>query len=92
METATSASQVSLWQLNLLRIGVFVMGGGLAVINGPCSSTTSPGALRKAPRSASDRRVSVALPASGTPWGFCPSCSSRSGGAFWLGVVALPFD
>ena len=39
---ARVAAQVSPWQLNLLRVGYLVMGGGLAVVKWPLLFTHGP--------------------------------------------------
>jgi hypothetical protein len=44
---ARVAAQVSLWQLNLLRVGYLVMGGGLAVVKWPLLFNHGPWELKE---------------------------------------------
>jgi hypothetical protein len=53
---ARAAVQVSLWQLNLLRVGYLVMGGGLVVVKWPLLFTHGPGSCRQAPSNACSSR------------------------------------
>jgi len=44
---ARVGSQVSLWQLNLLRMGYLVIGGGLAVVKWPLLFNHGPWGLKE---------------------------------------------
>jgi len=47
--SARAPAQLALWQLNLLRVGYLVMGGGLAVFKWPLLFADKPWGWRRAP-------------------------------------------
>ena len=89
---ARVAAQVSLWQLNLLRVGYLVMGGGLAVIKWPLLFNHGPWELKAGTVQCMLVAMSVlALMGLRYPLRMLPILLFEVGWKLtWLGVIALP--
>lgn len=85
-------AQVSLWQLNLLRVGYLVMGGGLAVVKWPLLFTHGPWELKAGTVQCMLVAMSVlALMGLRYPLRMLPILLFEVGWKLtWLGVIALP--
>ena len=85
-------AQVSLWQLNLLRVGYLVMGGGLAVVKWPLLFNHGPWELKAGTVQCMLVAMSVlALMGLRYPLRMLPILLFEVGWKLiWLGVVALP--
>ena len=85
-------TQVSLWQLNLLRVGYLVMGGGLAVVKWPLLFNHGPWELKAGTVQCMLVAMSVlALMGLRYPLRMLPILLFEVGWKLiWLGVVALP--
>ena len=89
---ARAAAQVSLWQLNLLRVGYLVMGGGLAVVKWPLLFNHGPWELK----AGTVQCMLVAMSVLGLlglryPLRMLPILLFEVGWKLtWLGVIALP--
>ena len=85
-------SQVSLWQLNLLRVGYLVMGGGLAVVKWPLLFNHGPWELKAGTVECMLVAMSVlALIGLRYPLRMLPILLFEVGWKLtWLGVIALP--
>jgi hypothetical protein len=86
------AGQVSLWQLNLLRVGYLVMGGGLAVVKWPLLFNHGPWELKEGTVECMLVAMSVlALVGLRYPLRMLPILLFEvAWKVTWLGVVALP--
>jgi hypothetical protein len=89
---ARAAVQVSLWQLNLLRVGYLVMGGGLVVVKWPLLFTHGPWELQAGTVECMLVAMSVlALVGIRYPLRMLPILLFEVGWKLtWLGVIALP--
>jgi hypothetical protein len=89
---ARVAAQVSLWQLNLLRVGYLVMGGGLAVVKWPLLFNHGPWELKEGTVECMLVAMSVlALMGLRYPLRMIPILLFEvAWKLIWLGVVALP--
>ena len=89
---ARATTQVSLWQLNLLRVGYLVMGGGLAVVKWPLLFTHGPWELKASTVQCMFVAMSVlALMGLRYPLRMLPVLLFEVGWKLtWLGVIALP--
>jgi hypothetical protein len=89
---ARVAAQVSLWQLNLLRVGYLVMGGGLAVVKWPLLFNHGPWELKEGTVECMLVAMSVlALMGLRYPVRMLPILLFEvAWKLIWLGVVALP--
>jgi hypothetical protein len=89
---ARVSAQLSLWQLNLLRVGYLVMGGGLAVFKWPLLFDHEPWGLMEGTVQCMLVAMSVlALLGLRYPLRMLPILLFEVGWkAVWLGVVALP--
>ena len=85
-------AQVSLWQLNLLRVGYLVMGGGLAVVKWPLLFTHGPWELKAGTVQCMLVAMSVlALMGLRYPLRMLPILLFEVGWKLtWLGVIAVP--
>ena len=86
------AAQVSLWQLNLLRVGYLVMGGGLAVVKWPLLFNHGPWELKAGTVQCMLVAMSVlALMGLRYPLRMLPILLFEVAWKLtWLGVIALP--
>ena len=86
------AGQVSLWQLNLLRVGYLVMGGCLAVVKWPLLFNHGPWELKEGTVECMLVAMSVlALMGLRYPLRMLPILLFEVGWKLtWLGVIALP--
>ena len=91
-EGARLPGQVSLWQLNLLRVGYLVMGGGLAVVKWPLLFDHEPWGLMEGTVECMLVAMSVlALLGLRYPLRMLPILLFEVAWKLtWLGVVALP--
>jgi hypothetical protein len=89
---ARAVAQVSLWQLNLLRVGYLVMGGGLAVVKWPLLFTHGPWELKAGTVQCMLVAMSVlALMGLRYPLRMLPILLFEVAWKLtWLGVIALP--
>jgi hypothetical protein len=89
---ARVAAQVSLWRLNLLRVGYLVMGGGLAVVKWPLLFNHGPWELKAGTVECMLVAMSVlALMGLRYPLRMLPILLFEVGWKLtWLGVIALP--
>jgi hypothetical protein len=89
---ARAAAQVSLWQLNLLRVGYLVMGGGLAVVKWPLLFNHGPWELKEGTVECMLVAMSVlALIGLRYPLRMLPILLFEVGWKLtWLGVIAVP--
>jgi hypothetical protein len=89
---ARVAAQVSLWQLNLLRVGYLVMGGGLAVVKWPLLFNHGPWELKEGTVECMLVAMSaLALMGLRYPLRMIPILLFEvAWKLIWLGVVALP--
>ena len=89
---ARVSAQVSLWQLNLLRVGYLVMGGGLAVVKWPLLFDHGPWELKAGTVQCMLVAMSVlALMGLRYPLRMLPILLFEVGWKLtWLGVIALP--
>jgi len=89
---AQVAAQVSLWQLNLLRVGYLVISGGLAVVKWPLLFTHGPWELKEGTVECMLVAMSVlALMGLRYPLRLLPILLFEVAWKLtWLGVVALP--
>jgi hypothetical protein len=89
---ARVAAQVSLWRLNLLRVGYVVMGGGLAVVKWPLLFNHGPWELKEGTVECMLVAMSVlALIGLRYPLRMLPILLFEvAWKLIWLGVVALP--
>ncbi len=89
---APATAQVPLWQLNLLRVGYLVMGGGLAVVKWPLLFTHGPWELKAGTVQCMLVAMSVlALMGLRYPLRMLPILLFEVGWKLtWLGVIALP--
>ena len=89
---ARVSAQVSLWQLNLLRVGYLVMGGGLAVVKWPLLFDHGPWELKAGTVQCMLVAMSVlALLGLRYPLRMLPILLFEVGWKLtWLGVIALP--
>ena len=89
---ARVAAQVSLWQLNLLRVGYLVMGGGLAVVKWPLLFNHGPWELKDGTVECMLVAMSVlTLMGLRYPLRMLPILLFEVAWKLtWLGVVALP--
>jgi len=89
---APVAAQVSLWQLNLLRVGYLVMAGGLAVVKWPLLFTHGPWELKAGTVQCMLVAMSVlALMGLRYPLRMLPILLFEVAWKLtWLGVIALP--
>jgi hypothetical protein len=89
---ARAAAQVSLWQLNLLRVGYLVMGGGLAVVKWPLLFNHGPWELKAGTVQCMLVAMSVlALIGLRYPLRMLPILLFEVAWKLtWLGVIALP--
>jgi hypothetical protein len=89
---ARPSGQLSLWQLNLLRVGYLVMGVGLAVIKWPLLFNHEPWGLAEGTKECLLMAMSVlALLGIRYPLRMLPILLFEvSWKLLWLGVVALP--
>jgi hypothetical protein len=89
---ARVAAQVSLWRLNLLRVGYLVMGGGLAVVKWPLLFNHGPWELKEGTVECMLVAMSVlALIGLRYPLRMLPILLFEvAWKLIWLGVVALP--
>ncbi|MDQ1483911.1 MAG: hypothetical protein QOF35_1987 [Actinomycetota bacterium] len=87
-----SSAQLSLWQLNLLRVGYLVMGGGLAVVKWPLLFDHGPWELKAGTVEALLVGMSLlALLGLRYPLRMLPILLFEvTWKLIWLGVVALP--
>jgi hypothetical protein len=85
-------AQVSLWQLNLLRVGYLVMGGGLAVVKWPLLINHGPWELKAGTVQCMLVAMSVlALMGLRYPLRMLPILLFEVAWKLvWLGVIALP--
>lgn len=86
------SAQVPLWQLNLLRVGYLVMGGGLAVVKWPLLFTHGPWELKAGTVQCMLVAMSVlALMGLRYPLRMLPILLFEVAWKLtWLGVIALP--
>jgi hypothetical protein len=89
---ARASGQVSLWQLNLLRVGYLVMGGGLAVVKWPLLFDHEPWGLAEGTKECMLIAMSLlALLGLRYPLRLLPILLFEAAWKLlWLGVVALP--
>ena len=89
---ARAAAQISLWQLNLLRVGYLVMGGGLAVVKWPLLFNHGPWELKEGTVQAMLVAMSVlALMGLRYPLRMLPILLFEvAWKLIWLGVFAVP--
>jgi hypothetical protein len=89
---ACVSAQVSLWQLNLLRVGYLVMGGGLAVVKWPLLFNHGPWELKAGTVQCMLVAMSVlALMGLRHPLRMLPILLFEVAWKLtWLGVIALP--
>src|SRR4051812_24746001 len=90
--TARAPTQLALWQLNLLRVGYLVMGGGLVLVKWPLLFTGKPWGLAEGTVECLLVAMSVlALIGLRYPQRMLPILLFEvAWKLLWLGVVALP--
>ena len=90
--SARVAAKVSLWQLNLLRVGYLVTGGGLAVVKWPLLFTHGPWELKEGTVECMLLAMSVlAFTGLRYPLRMLPILLFEvAWKLIWLGVIALP--